>query len=82
MKKRRVSLVMPDLGIDDQPATLSLWFAKRGQRVHQGEPLAEILCGPVTIDLPAPTDGVLVEKSVVVDEELRAGQILAVVAEA
>jgi pyruvate/2-oxoglutarate dehydrogenase complex dihydrolipoamide acyltransferase (E2) component len=79
--KRRVKLVMPELGIEDQPMTVSLWFAERGRRVVAGEPLVEILCGPATVDLPAPAGGILKEKSVSFDEQVRVGQKLAVIAE-
>jgi pyruvate/2-oxoglutarate dehydrogenase complex dihydrolipoamide acyltransferase (E2) component len=79
MKKRQVPLRMPDLGIEGHPMTVSLWFARRGRRVVEGEPLVEILCGPATVDLPAPAGGILVEKTVLIEEEVREGQILAVV---
>jgi pyruvate/2-oxoglutarate dehydrogenase complex dihydrolipoamide acyltransferase (E2) component len=71
------TLKMPELGIEDQPMTVSLWSARRGQRVVEGEPLVEILCGPATVDLPAPADGILMEKSAAVDEEIQVGQKLA-----
>jgi pyruvate/2-oxoglutarate dehydrogenase complex dihydrolipoamide acyltransferase (E2) component len=79
MKKRHISLRMPELGIEGPPMTVSLWFARRGRRVVQGEPLVEILCGPATVDLPAPADGILVEKAASLDDEIQAGQILAVI---
>jgi 2-oxoglutarate dehydrogenase E2 component (dihydrolipoamide succinyltransferase) len=75
-------LLLPDLGIDDQPISLSIWLAKRGSKVKEGEPLAEILCGSVTVDLPSPTDGILTEKLVAEDETLTVGQQIAVIEEA
>jgi pyruvate/2-oxoglutarate dehydrogenase complex dihydrolipoamide acyltransferase (E2) component len=48
-----------------------------GQRVVEGDRLIEILAGDVTVDLPAPTSGVLLERCVEVDETLQAGQVLA-----
>jgi pyruvate dehydrogenase E2 component (dihydrolipoamide acetyltransferase) len=75
-------LTLPDLGIDDQPVTLSVWLAKRGAKVKEGEPLAEVLCGGATVDLPSPGGGILVEKLVEEDEVLSAGQRLAVIEEA
>jgi pyruvate dehydrogenase E2 component (dihydrolipoamide acetyltransferase) len=73
-------LVLPELGIDDQPITASLWLVKRGSRVVQGEPLLEVLAGPVTVDLPAPADGILIETLVEEDDQLIVGQRLAVIA--
>jgi pyruvate dehydrogenase E2 component (dihydrolipoamide acetyltransferase) len=75
-------LKLPDLGIDDQPVTLSVWLAKRGAKVKEGEPLVEVLCGGVTVDLPSPIDGILTEKLAQEDETLNAGQQLAVIEEA
>jgi pyruvate/2-oxoglutarate dehydrogenase complex dihydrolipoamide acyltransferase (E2) component len=72
-------LTLPDLGIDDQPVTLSVWLAKRGAKVKEGEPLAEVLCGGATVDLPSPGDGILAKKLVEEDEVLSVGQQLAII---
>jgi 2-oxoglutarate dehydrogenase E2 component (dihydrolipoamide succinyltransferase) len=72
-------LTLPDLGIDDQPITVSSWLVKRGTRVTEGEPVVEVLCGGVTVDLPATSQGVLVEKLVADDEILKIGQTLAII---
>ena len=74
-------LILPDLGLDDQPIALSMWLAKEGARVAQGDPVVEILAGSVTVDLPAPADGILVEKLVAQGESLAIGQRLAVIEE-
>jgi pyruvate dehydrogenase E2 component (dihydrolipoamide acetyltransferase) len=76
------TLSLPDLGIDDQPVTLSVWLAKRGAKVKEGDPLVEVLCGGVTVDLPSPSDGFLTEKLVAEDETLSTGQRLAIIEEA
>jgi pyruvate/2-oxoglutarate dehydrogenase complex dihydrolipoamide acyltransferase (E2) component len=75
-------LILPDLGIDDQPITLSVWLARRGARVKEGEPLVEVLCGGATVDLPSPADGLLAEKLAREDETLAIGQRLATIEEA
>jgi pyruvate/2-oxoglutarate dehydrogenase complex dihydrolipoamide acyltransferase (E2) component len=72
-------LILPDLGLDDQPIALSIWLVKEGSRVAQGEPVVEVLAGSVTVDLPAPADGVLVEKLVSDGESLAVGQRLAII---
>ena len=74
----RIDLCLPDLGLDDQPITLSGWLVPRGARVAAGERVAEILAGPATVDLPSPVDGVLVQKLVDVDEPITVGQPLGV----
>lgn len=74
-----IELRLPDLGLDDRPISLSGWLVSRGARVEEGEPVAEILAGPVTVDLPSPVAGVLVQRLVDVDEALSVGQVLAVI---
>ena len=76
------TLNLPDLGIDDQLITLSVWLAKRGAKVKEGPPLVEVLCGGVTVDLPSPSDGIVIEKLAAEDEALVVGQHLAVIEEA
>jgi pyruvate/2-oxoglutarate dehydrogenase complex dihydrolipoamide acyltransferase (E2) component len=74
----RIELCLPDLGLDDQPVTLSAWLVPRGARVAAGERVAEVLAGPATVDLPSPVDGVLIERLVDEDEPIGVGQPLAV----
>ena len=75
----RHELILPDLGIDDQPITVSLWLIERGSRVVEGDQVLEVLAGSATVDLPAPADGVLAETLVSEDELLVVGQRLAVI---
>ena len=72
-------LSLPDLGIDDQPIMLSSWLVKLAAPVTAEDPVVEVLCGGVTVDLPAGADGIIAEKLVADDEVLRVGQILAVI---
>ena len=73
-------LILPDLGLDEQPVTVSLWLVERGSRVAEGDPVLEVLCGCATIDLPAPADGVLIAALVEEDDRLQVGQRLGVIA--
>jgi len=75
----RHEIFLPELGIDDQPIRLSLWLARRGSRVSEGEPIVEIAAGVATVDLAAPADGVLVEILAMEDEMIVVGQRLAVI---
>ena len=75
----RVELLVPELGLDDQPIRLSGWLVPRGRRVEEGEAVAEILAGPATVDLPAPAAGVLIRRLVGVDESVVVGQAIAVI---
>ena len=56
---------------------LSLWLVKEGARVVEGDPVVEVMADGVTVDLPAPADGVLLEKLVAEGESLAVGQRLA-----
>jgi pyruvate/2-oxoglutarate dehydrogenase complex dihydrolipoamide acyltransferase (E2) component len=75
----RVEIRLPDLGLNDQPITLSAWLVPRGARVTAGERVAEILAGPATVDLPSPVDGVVLRRMVDADESIVVGQLLAVI---
>ena len=75
----RIELCLPDLGLDDQPITLSGWLTARGARVTAGQGVAEVLAGPATIDIPSPADGVLVKRLVEEDNPISVGQALAII---
>jgi pyruvate/2-oxoglutarate dehydrogenase complex dihydrolipoamide acyltransferase (E2) component len=75
----RVEIRLPDLGLNDQPITLSAWLVPRGARVTAGERVAEILAGPATVDLPSPVDGVVLRQMVDADESIVVGQLLAII---
>ena len=75
----RFNLVLPDLGLDEQPLTISLWLVEIGSEVAAGDRLVELAADSVTIDLPSPASGVLVETLAIEDEEVQIGQILAVI---
>lgn len=79
MPKRRHTLTLPDLGLGSREIVASLWLVDPGGSLNAGDRLLEVLAGSVTIDLPAPASGVLVEILVVEDEPLAIGQPLAVI---
>ena len=79
MEKRRCELLLPELGMADVPITASTWLTRVGHQVHAGERLLEVLAGDVTIDLPAPASGTLVEQRVAEDDQLQVGQVLGVI---
>jgi 2-oxoglutarate dehydrogenase E2 component (dihydrolipoamide succinyltransferase) len=75
----RYKLLLPDLGIDGQPITVSSWLVKKGARVTEDGPIIEVLCGAATVDLPAMRQGALVDKLVSDDEVIQTGQALALI---
>ena len=78
---QRHELILPDLGLGDQPIAACAWLSERGTRVYEGDRLLEVQAGEVTVDLPSPGTGVLVELCVREDEVLAIGQVLGVVEE-
>ena len=74
------SIVLPDLGLDDVPVAVSLWLVDPGSEVTEGDRLLELIAGSITIDLPAPASGILVETRVTEDDPLEVGQILGTIA--
>ena len=75
----RYDLNTPDLGLEEAPIVVSVWLAKQGSRVSAGDQLVELLAGCVTVDLPSPADGILVERCVEEGEPVKVGQRLAVI---
>lgn len=52
------AVILPDLGTGpDVPIVVSHWYAARGDEVWEGDRLVELLIGPATFDLSAPTTG-------------------------
>jgi 2-oxoglutarate dehydrogenase E2 component (dihydrolipoamide succinyltransferase) len=75
----RYALILPDLGLGDREIVLSTWLVAAGSEVSEGDRVAEVLADGVTVDLPAPASGVLIETLVDEDEPLEVGQTLAFV---
>lgn len=73
----RAEVILPELG--SSPARLSVWFARPGDLVYEGDRLVEVLVEGATFDVPAPATGRLAEKWAYPDDPLRPGQVLGVV---
>ena len=70
----RAPITLPLLGRN--PVRLSLWLAKAGERVFEGDRVVEVLTGPATFDVAAPATGKLAEIHAFEDDLLQPGQIL------
>lgn len=75
----RHSILVPNLDLPGTPLTLSAWLANVGDRVVEGDRVAELLAGAVTVDLESPATGILAEQLVAVDDPLAVGQAIGVV---
>jgi pyruvate/2-oxoglutarate dehydrogenase complex dihydrolipoamide acyltransferase (E2) component len=62
--------------LGDAPVAVSQWLVEPDGLVTVGDRLIELLADGVTVDLPAPTSGRLVEIVVVEDDEVKPGMIL------
>ena len=70
----RRPIVLPELGLTD--VVCSLWLVDVGTRVRAGDRIIEIRAEGVTVDLPAPVEGIFVKQCVEEDDPLAVGQAL------
>ncbi|MBB6465763.1 2-oxoglutarate dehydrogenase complex dihydrolipoyllysine-residue succinyltransferase [Aminobacter carboxidus] len=67
---------VPTLGESVSEATIGKWFKKAGDVIVVDEPLVELETDKVTIEVPAPSAGVLVELTVKEGETVGVGALL------
>jgi 2-oxoglutarate dehydrogenase E2 component (dihydrolipoamide succinyltransferase) len=72
-------LTLPELGAGEMPITVSLWLVEVGDEVTEGDRLLEVCFGAVSVDIPAPLGGMLIEALVAEDDVLQVGQQLGVI---
>ncbi|MBY0513768.1 MAG: lipoyl domain-containing protein [Gemmataceae bacterium] len=73
----RVPITLPDLGT--ARATLSLWYVRPGDRVFEGDRVAEVLIPGATVDVPAPATGTLADRGALSGDPLTTRQVLGVI---
>ncbi len=56
-----IEIRVPTLGESVTEASVGQWFKKKGEAVKADEPLVELETDKVTLEVPAPADGVLIE---------------------
>ena len=77
---RRHAILVPDLDLPGVPIMLSAWLAKGGELVVEGDRVAELLAGHVTIDLASPATGILSECLAAEKDCVAVGQSIGVIA--
>jgi pyruvate/2-oxoglutarate dehydrogenase complex dihydrolipoamide acyltransferase (E2) component len=78
---RLEAVILPNLGTGSgQPIVVSHWYAARGDSIWEGDRLVEVLVGPATFDVPAPTTGRLAEIQGDEDDRVEPGSVLGLVA--
>src|ERR1700743_440832 len=75
-KHTMTEIRVPTLGESVTEATIGRWFKKAGDAVAVDEPLGELETDKVTIEVPAPSAGVLGEISVKDGETVAVGALL------
>jgi 2-oxoglutarate dehydrogenase E2 component (dihydrolipoamide succinyltransferase) len=74
-----MDVVMPQLGETVSEGTIAVWHRKPGDAVRPDEPLFVVETDKVTMDIPAPAAGVLVEIVVPAGQTVAVGARLAVI---
>ena len=69
-------IVVPTLGESVSEATVAQWLKKEGEAVKADEPLVELETDKVTLEVNAPSDGVISKISVGEGESVEVGAIL------
>jgi pyruvate/2-oxoglutarate dehydrogenase complex dihydrolipoamide acyltransferase (E2) component len=77
--KQRSEIRLPELGLDQAHVTVSVWLVEVGAEVVAGDRLLQLVAGEVSLDIPAPATGRIVEQTVVETEEVTTGQLLGVI---
>ena len=76
-----VDLIVPTLGESITEATVSKWLKKIGESFEVDEPLVEIETDKITVEVPAPSAGVLSEIKVKEGNDVNIGGVLGIIGE-
>ena len=76
-----VELIVPKLGESITEATVSKWLKKIGESFEVDEPLVEIETDKITVEVPAPSAGVLSEIKVKEGKDVNIGGVLGIIGE-
>ena len=76
-----IQIVVPDLGESVVEATVGSWLKKEGDRVQAGEPIVSLETDKVDLDVTAPQAGVLSKIERQEGEDVKVGDVLAVIEE-
>ncbi len=78
-ESRRVAITVADLGAPR--VTFSLWHVRIGDRVTEGDRVAEVLVPGAVFDVPAPVSGTLAERTVQPGDPLTPNQTIGAIRE-
>ena len=76
-----IEIKVPAMGESVTEATVARWFKKEGEKVARDEALCELETDKVTVEVPAPSEGVLDVITVKEGETVEVGRVLGHIAE-
>jgi 2-oxoglutarate dehydrogenase E2 component (dihydrolipoamide succinyltransferase) len=76
-----VEIKVPVMGESVTEATVARWFKKAGDAVARDEPLVELETDKVTVEVPAPSDGVISSIAVEAGATVQVGALLGAISE-
>ena len=76
----KFELKLPRMGESVAEATLTTWLKEVGDTIEMDEPIFEIATDKVDSEVPSEVEGVLIEKLFDVDDVIKVGQTVAVIA--
>ena len=77
-----IELIVPTLGESITEATVSKWLKKVGESFEADEPLVEIETDKITVEVPAPSAGVLSEITMQEGKDVNIGGVLGIIGDA
>jgi pyruvate/2-oxoglutarate dehydrogenase complex dihydrolipoamide acyltransferase (E2) component len=72
-----VPVTLPELGTHQ--VRFSLWYVRCGDRLYEGDRVAEVMIPGATFDVAAPAAGTLIEVLVHANDSITAGQVLGLI---
>src|ERR1700691_3339859 len=76
-----VEIKVPVMGESVTEATVARWFKKAGDPVARDEPVVELETDKVTVEVPAPSDGVISSIVVEAGATVQVGTLLGAISE-
>ncbi len=74
-------VILPELGVGIDKATVSYWYFKEGEKVNEKDDLVELTTDKATFNLPSPSSGILSEIFFHEGDAVNIGAILAAIEE-
>ncbi|MCD8501278.1 MAG: 2-oxo acid dehydrogenase subunit E2 [Bacillaceae bacterium] len=73
------AIKMPQLGESVTEGTISKWLVRKGDKIQQYEPLAEVMTDKVNAEIPSSVSGVVTEITASEDESIEVGGTICII---